>query len=54
MIRIHRDDEFRDDVADQLARIIWDLHVELARTNPFLIPEVCARHGIDFDFRRAS
>lgn len=47
-------DEVRNDTADQLAAIIWDLHVELMRINPFLVPSVCARHGVDFDFRKAS
>lgn len=55
MRRIHAtEDGVRDDIADQLAEIIWDIHTELARTNPFLVPSACERHGVDFDFRRAS
>lgn len=55
MRRIHAtDDQIRDDIADQLAQIIWDIHAELMRINPFLVSSVCERHGVDFDFRKAS
>lgn len=55
MRRIHSTDaETRDDIADQLAEIIWDIHRRIAQMHPFLVPDACREHGIDFDFRQAS
>lgn len=49
--RIHRSrpaDKVRDDIADQLARVIWDIQKKLFETpHMFLVSEVAAEHGVE-------
>lgn len=49
--RIHRSrptDKVRDDIADQLARVIWDIQKKLFKTpHMFLVSEVAAEHGVE-------
>lgn len=47
--RIHTtEDPIREDIADQLAAIIWDIRKSLFGTeHAFLVSNICEQHGID-------
>lgn len=56
MIRIHTtEDVIREDIADKLAAIIWDVRKGLFGTeHTFLVSDICERHGIDIGNEAAA